>query len=189
MYWYEVFDDEQVQLRVRRRAAHQVMGLLAALSAFGCGGVILAELWGSWLTALGFAGLLALVAVVGTAASLARLRGIVWCVKLTSDHVVGYDYARRRVALDWDEVEMVDLAGRALRIVGRPTGPHVPSLLVPDSFAAFAALSHRVIRHAEDHAVPVCVDGRPWQLLDVGALYPFLQPCLAPADAPSGENR
>lgn len=189
MFWYEVFDDEHVQFRVRRRAARQVASMLAALAALACGGVILSEAWGSGWGAFGFAALLGLVAVIATAASLARLRGIVWCIKLSSHHVVGYDYARRRIALEWDDVELVDVTDQALLIVGRPTGPHIPTLLVPSRFASYVALSHRIIRYAEAHAVPVCVEGRPWQLLDVEALFPFLQPRLIAASAPSSDER
>lgn len=175
MFWYEVFDDERVQLRVRRRAARQVLGLVVALAALGCAGVLLASAWSSWFAPLGLVGLLGLAVVAMAATSLARLRGVVWCVKLAEDHIVGYDHARRRVAMEWTDVELVDITDGALIVLGRPSGARVPSLHVPTHFADFSALSHRITRYAERHAVPICVEGRPWQLLDVKQLFPFLE--------------
>ena len=173
--WYEVFDNEQVQLDTRKR-----VGRLAGLLVVGCGAVVgLAPLLALWNVSLVLvAGLVALV--LGSAFFLAsraflKLRSVVWCVKLSVHRVVGYDYARRKTVLSWTEIERVELDRGGLMIVAAPRGNRPGrQLRVPHLFPDFADLSHRAVDYAEAHGLPVCVDGRPWQLLDVATLYPFM---------------
>ncbi len=173
--WYEIFDNEQVQSDTRRQ-----VGRLAGLVVVGCGAVVgLAPLLALWVSSpflvAGLVGALLAGAFVGASRAFLRLRSVVWCVKLSVHRVIGYDYARRKTVLSWAEIERIELDRTGLLIVGAPTGNRPGRhLCVPHLFSDFTRLSHRAVEYAEAHGLPVCVDGRPWQLLDVATLYPFL---------------
>lgn len=176
--WYEVFDNEQVQLDTRRRVAQLVVVLAAGLG-LGVGAVpVLSFYLGSTLLALGLGGGIVLGVAAWTSRALLRLRSVVWCIKLSVHRIVGYDYARRKSTIPWTEVERVELDRSGLVIAEAPhEGIPGRVLRIPHLFPDFAALSHRVVEYAEAHGLPVCVDGRPWQFLDVEALYPFMAAC------------
>lgn len=176
--WYEVFDNEQVQLDTRRRVGRLVV-VLAVGAVVGTVSVpVLAAALGSTLTALGLGGAVVLAVVVWVSRAFLRLRSVVWCVKLSVHRVVGYDYARRKSTIPWTRVERVAL-DRAGLVIAEAPHEGIPGrvLRIPHLFPDFATLSHRVVEYAEAHGLPVCVDGRPWQLLDVAALYPFMAAC------------
>ncbi len=183
--WYEVFDNEQVQFDTRRR-----VGRLAGVLVVGCGAVVgLAPLLALWLPSPWLVAGLAGVALAGMFAwasrSFLRLRSVVWCVKLSVHRVVGYDYARRKTVLPWTEVERVEVDGAGLSLVAAPKQGRPGCVLrVPHLFPDFARLSHRAVEYAEAHGLPICVHGRPWQLLDVATLYPFLNDPAAARSAP-----
>ncbi|MEM1044005.1 MAG: hypothetical protein AAGI91_15435 [Bacteroidota bacterium] len=189
--WYEVFDNEQVQFDTRKW-----VGRLAGALVVGFGAVIgltpLLLLWlPSVLLVIGLVSALLTAMVVGASYAFLRLRSVVWCVKLSVHRVVGYDYARRRTVLSWDEIERVELDANSLSIVASPTEKRPGRVLrVPHVFADFARLSHRTVEYAESHSLPVCVEGRPWQLLDLEALYPFLAdtPITQPATLRRGRT-
>ncbi len=173
--WYEVFDNEEVQLDTRKH-----VGRLAGALVVGFGAILgLTPLLLLWVPSLVLvttlvSGSLA-VMVVGASYAFLRLRSVVWCVKLSVHRVVGYDYARRKTVLSWAEIERVELDKTSLSIVAAPKDGRPSRVLrVPHVFPDFAHLSHRTVEYAEAHGLPVCVEGRPWQLLDVGRLYPFL---------------
>lgn len=173
--WYEVFDNEQVQFDTRRR-----VGRLAGALVVGCGAVVvLTPLLILWVPSLvlvaGIVSALLAVMFVWASHAFLRLRSVVWCVKLSVHRVVGYDYARRKTILSWAEIERVEVDARALSIVASPKNGQTSRILrIPHLFPDFARLSHRAVEYAEAHGLPVCVEGRPWQLLDVETLYPFL---------------
>jgi hypothetical protein len=173
--WYEVYDDEQVQLRTRQRVGWLSTAAVAAL-AVGLGSLPLAVLFaGAPLLAAAaiLVGLLGALSFLGWRVN--RLRRVVWCLKLSVHRVVGYDYARRKTELPWSSVERVEVDGEGLLLVGVPPAVGAaPALRVPHLFPDYSALSHRVVEYAEAHGIPVCLEGRPWQLLDVRVLYPFL---------------
>jgi hypothetical protein len=178
--WYEVYDDEQVQLRTRQRVGWLSTAAVAAL-AVGLGSLPLAVLFAPapiLAAAAILGGILAALSVLGWQVN--RLRRVVWCLKLSVHRVVGYDYARRKTELPWPSVERVEVDGGGLLLVGvpPPSGP-TPALRVSHLFPDYPTLSHRVVEYAEAHGVPVCIEGRPWQLLDVRVLYPFLPPTAA----------
>ena len=176
-HWYEVFDNEEVQLYARKQATH--LTVCAAVT-------VLATLFG---TALGLEGWLPMPAVGGLliltwlgavhwmARRMRKLRRLVWCLKLSEERIVGYDYTRRKAIMDWHRVQRVDLTGDGLVIVG----PELFAFEIPHLFPDFAALSHRVVYYAEGHGIPVSIDGKPWEELDVYQLFPFL------ADDPSSD--
>jgi hypothetical protein len=172
--WYEVYDHEGVQLLTRQRvgwllAAAVAVLLIAIVSvpvALQYAPVPLALL----AVAAGF-----FVAIALLSRRLLRLRRVVWCVKLSVHRIVGYDYARRKLMLPWPSVERVEVDAEGLLVVGPPGGPGGPVVLrIPHLFADYPRLSHRVVEYAEAHGVPVCVEGRPWQLVDLSTLYPFM---------------
>ena len=177
--WYEVFDNEKVQQHARKQAAH--------LTAFAAAAVLV-TLFG---VALGAEGLLPMPAVggllmltwLGTVHWMARrmrkLRRVVWCIKLSEERIVGYDYTRRKAVMDWSRVQRVELTDDGLLLVG----PELFVFEIPHLFPDFAELSHRVVHYAEMNGVPVFIDGQPWPDLDVYQLFPFLTDDLS-SDAP-----
>ena len=178
-HWYEVFDNEAVQLYARKQAAH-----LTAVTA----GAILISLFGVALGSEDYVPLPAIgvlliltwfVTVHWLAYRMRKLRRLVWCIKLSEDRIVGYDYTRRKAIMNWDRVERIDLTRDGLLILG----PELFAFEIPHLFPDFAALSHRVVHYAEINAVPVSIDGQPWQELDVFQLFPFLADDLS-ADTP-----
>lgn len=176
--WYEVFDNEQVQLDTRRRVARLVAALATGLALGAVSVPVLAFYLGSTLLALGLGGGVMLATAVWTSRAFLRLRSVVWCVKLSVHRIVGYDYARRKATIPWTRVERVELDRAGLVIAEAPhEGIPGRTLRIPHLFPDFATLSHRVVEYAEAHGLPVCVDGRPWQFLDVEALYPFMAAC------------
>lgn len=170
MSWYDVYDNVEIQLITRRQAA-AVMVIAAIVLASSL-----------LLLALGIAGRFPLALSLLTAAAagggfswwlvrrIRRLRRIVWCVKLSREEVVGYDYARRRRSISWRQVERIDLGDGSLTIVG----PHPLSLEITHHFREFAQVSHRIIYYADHFGIPVFVNGKPWQHLDVYDVFPFL---------------
>lgn len=176
--WYEVFDNEQVQFETRKRVA-RLAGALTVLVAATLGlAPVLAHVLSSALLAIGLAGGLLLGTLVWSSRAFMRLRSVMWCVKLSVHRVVGYDYARRKAVLPWTEVERIELDDEGLLIIGAPREARPGRMLrIPYLFPDFSRLSHRVVEYAEAHGLPVCVDGRPWQFLDVTTVYPFMAAC------------
>lgn len=175
-YWYEVFDDEQVQLQTRLRVRRVVLGLAITLGMLAVLGPILVIGLPNQGLALGGLALAAVTAIGVASHLLIRLQRVMWCVKLSVHRIVGFDYARRKIALPWCDVERIDVDREGLLVVGMP-GPRGPGpvLRIPERYPEFSALSHRAVEYAEAHGVPICIDGRPWQLLDIAKLYPFLE--------------
>ena len=177
--WYEVFDNEEVQRHARKQATH----LTAAVAT-----TVVMTLFGMALGSEGFVplplvgGVLVvtwLVAVRWMANRMRKLRRLVWCVKLSEERVVGYDYTRRKAVMDWSRVQRVELTDDGLLLIG----PDLFAFEIPHLFPDFAELSHRVVHYAEMNVVPVFIDGQPWQDLDVFLLFPFLADDLS-SDAP-----
>lgn len=170
MPWYDVYDNVEVQLLTRRQAA-AVTGIVTVVLAVSAA-----------CLSLGLAGVLSLplavfvALLVGSAfiwwfvRRIRRLRRIVWCVKISREEVVGYDYGRRKRALEWSKVERVEVDDGSLTIVG----PQPVSLEITHLFADFHCVSHRIVHFADRHAIPIFVHGKPWQQIDVYAVYPFL---------------
>lgn len=176
--WYEVFDNEQVQFDTRKRVARLVGVLVVVLGTLACITPLLLIFLPSVLLVLGLVGIAVGGVLVWASRAFLRLRSVVWCVKLSVHRVVGYDYARRKSVLPWTEVERVELDEAGLLIAQAPAEGRPDRVLrIPFLFPDFALLSHRVVEYAEAHGLPVCVHGRPWQLLDLSTLYPFMAEC------------
>lgn len=176
---YTLFDANHIRRAAHRRVRRlygMVLGIiLMSLLSVGLGRAGLLST-SSIVWALGACWLLAVGVVVW---QIRRLRHTVWCVKVSPDALVGYDYTRHKTELAWPSIHRVDLTGDALVVV---QSPH-RFFEVSTSFPDYPVLSHQVVRLADDHGVPVCIEGQPWPQLDVYELYPFLtgEP---PADAP-----
>jgi hypothetical protein len=185
-HWYEVFDDEQVQLQTRLRVRRVVLGLAITLGMLAVIGPMLVIGLPDKGLALGGLALAAVAAIAVASHRLIRLQRVMWCVKLSVHRIVGFDYARRKIVLPWCEVERVEVDRKGLLVVGMP-GPQGPGpvLRIPERYPDFPALSHRAVEYAEAHGIPICIDGRPWQLLDIAKLYPFLERPTA-AERPGG---
>ncbi|MDX1548228.1 MAG: hypothetical protein R3247_14615, partial [Rhodothermales bacterium] len=113
-HWYEVFDNEEVQWQARRQATH--LTALAAGSVVAT--LVLAALALGHVLALPLAGVAVAVLWTGTVLWMARrqraLRRIVWCIKLSEDGAVGYDYTRSKHTLRWTGMARLELARRGL---------------------------------------------------------------------------
>ena len=168
--WYEVYDNVDVHLMTRKRAA--AMTAIVTLVIMFSIASLAVGLEGS--VPLPIAGLLIVAAwiVFGWWCALRyrSLRRQVWCVKLSDIEIVGYDYARRRSDVEWCRVARVEIGDAALFVVGRSG----LTLEIAHLFQDFAELSHRIMHYAERYGIPVYIDGRPWQQLDVYDVYPFL---------------
>ena len=169
-HWYEVFDNKEVQWQARRQAARvtasAVTAILAtfAITALGFEQVLPLQAVAALLLVLWF------VSVQWIARRMRRLRRIVWCIKLSRERIVGYDYTRRKAILPWAHVRRVEVTEHGLVI----SGPARFAFEIPHLFPDFAVLSHRVVYYAEQHAVPIFIDGQPWEKLNVYRLFPFL---------------
>lgn len=170
MSGYEVFDNDEVHWRTRKQAAH-----LTDTAAFAVGltlGVVALGLMHGipWIAV----GLLVTAIWIGAACWIAfrmrKLRRVAWCVKLSDQQFVSYDYTRKATQFDWACVQRVELRDEQLTIVGADER----LVEVPHLFPDFAALSHSIVHQAEEHGVAVTIDGTPWQQLDVYTLFPFL---------------
>jgi len=168
--WYEVFDNVNIQLETRKQAA-KLFGLVTAAVCLTIVGIILVLEMGFPFTLLGILlPPLWIVVIWFMAHRLQALRHVVWCIKLSDREVVGYDYARRKIRLDWIYVERIEITKMGMQIIG----PVPSSFVIPHLFPDFAELSHRVLHYADLYDIPIYVNGEPWQQLDVFDLYPFL---------------
>lgn len=176
------FDADEVHFRTRRQAL-RLSGLAAATAAGTLLAVLLAYAGTVSAPLAGVAVCLSWVGTVWwTARQRRRLRRVVWCVKLSREGAEGYDYARRRVRLRWEQVRRVELASGGLRLVGPPPCfMHVPAL-----FPDYVELGHQVADHAEGRAIPICIDGRPYEQMDVYGAFPDLAPPRRRGPSPRG---
>ncbi len=168
--WYETFENEEVQRYVRSQAATISLGAMGLFS-----GTALLLLFGAKLGMTSVHIILIILSSLLTYAvwggsRLRHIRQVLWCVKLSDRCVAGYDYARRLKKFDWINVQRIDLLDHALRV----EGANQKRFEVPHLFPDFATLSHRIMHYAEFYEIPVFVNGRPWQSLDVYAAFPSL---------------
>lgn len=171
-YWYEVFDNEDVQFSTRKQVG-ALGGLAAAAAAVTATGLAAGHIGVVPMpAALGALVLVWLGVIRYSTRRLERLRRVVWCVKISDRRVVGYDYARHRTTLDWLDVEHIVLTRESLLLAG----PDRRAIEVPVLFQDYAALAHRIVHYAEFYEVPVLVGDQPWQSIDVYAHFPELRP-------------
>lgn len=171
-HWYEVFDNEQVRLLTGKQAATLTVVPVSVLAAT----FVLVAMSRSGLLSEVTAGALIFPAWLGSLVWMVRrvlrLRRLVWCLKLSDEAIGGYDYARRQTVIRWDDVQRIQLTENGLIV----EGPEGRSLEISHLFPDFYILSHRIFQYAEANGVALYVNGRPWEEVDVYALYPMLGP-------------
>ncbi|MFW5972644.1 MAG: hypothetical protein ACOCTG_01520 [Bacteroidota bacterium] len=169
--WFEVFDNEEVQLTTRRKVTTLcVLVVSAVILTFVCA----IAAFSNQMTSSGGFWMVALIWTATAAwcgARLRRLRRVAWCLKVSNDSLVAYDYARKKTIIPWHDVSRIDWTGRSLLI----TGPPPCSIEIPDLFSDFAALSHTVYDCAARSNVPIYLESRELDDLDIHSVYPFLR--------------
>lgn len=169
------FEDFQALLdfQRRRRASIVVFALVAgAVVAFAPPLALVFE--GSLAVPIAGAAVLSAAALL-TIRRLVRLRRCVWCVQLTPRCVRFLLVDGRERETAWRQARRVELDADGLHVVGVDGTGREHRDTVPGDMPAFPALGHRAVSLAEAHGCPVCIDGRPWQFLDLERLYPFLR--------------
>lgn len=179
--WYQVYSDDAV-LRGAHRGARRVILAFALLS-----GVLVAAAPAAAVAWPGQAGAVVLLCGAGLSVyavwAIRRLSGLyhcVWRVDLSVHGAVGHGAGGRRTSLAWTALDRVDVSDEGLALSGRDETGHPVRLVVAASMPEFAALSHRVVEYAEAFRRPICVDGQPWEALDLTVLYPSIRPASAP---------
>jgi hypothetical protein len=178
--WYEVYDDQDALLDARRRVQRltRAYGLATLALAVGAPLAVLHLPQGPWLAAGAALGLLG--GGLYLLHALRTLHAVTWCIRL-SFHGFVADFGQRRTAMRWSNVARVEVDDEGLLVVGTDEGGAALRLRLPSSFPRYAQLSHRLVEYAEAHRRPIFVDGRPWQLLDLQVLYPFLGDAVSEA--------
>lgn len=169
--WYEVYDSDVVLLATRKRFAKLcITSAVATVLTLALLVYLLARpepyvfmSLGTVSVWLGF-GLWAI-------RRFHKLRRVVWCIKVSDRRVEGYNFARRRIYMDWTRIRRIDLTSNSIQVVGQ----FGQILDARHRFPDFTELSHRLVAHAEFYDVPVYIEGRPWQEVDVHDLYPYIE--------------
>ena len=170
-YWFEVFDNSEVQWLTRKRVA-KVTLVVPVASVLTLIGIILGPTWGLPIPLVGGFLLMAWSTLVWIILNrLQKLRRVVWCIKISERCVEGYDYTRKKPRFDWIRIARVELAQDGLLLVG----PEDATLEIPHLFPDFAALSPRIVFHADFYDIPIFINGQPWEEIDVYNLFPFLE--------------
>ena len=174
--WFQVFSDTTA-LHEARRGTHRVVALYTAASV-----ALLICAVGVGVARPEAAGAAALLGGVGlSACALVTLRRLgahqnrVWRIDLSVHQAVGHAVGGQHRALAWPTLDRVDVSARGLTLTGHDPDGRPVRIEVGPTMPDFAALSHRVVEYAEAFHRPVCVDGRPWESLDLTALYPSIR--------------
>lgn len=178
--WYEVFDNEEVQRYTRKRVVNLISGVAAGAL------LTLAFIFYTYLAPV--SPTMALMILCGIWLNVAawvlhrfeRLRRLMWCIKLSDRRIEGYDYARRKTVLDWTRVLRVELNRDGLIVVGDKD----TSIEVSHLFPEFSILSHRIEEYAAFYGIPILIDGRTLDDVDIA---PLLASPDAPLDPEPGE--
>ena len=178
--WFQVYSDDAV-LGQARRGARRVAVAFAIVS-----GVLVATAPLATVLWPGHAGVVALFSMAGlstfaiwTIRRLGHHHRAVWRVDLSVHHAVGHDAGGRRWTLAWTSLDRVDIGDHGLVLSGHDAGGQPVRLNVAASMPEFAALSHRAVEYAEAFRRPICVDGQPWEAIDLTVLYPSIRPASA----------
>lgn len=167
----KTFDSQNVQYETRRRVAYHT-GMFGALILLAAAILLLIATNVrhpfSWLAGIGTVCLLP-IAYLGY--RIYRLSQVVWYIKISSEHVEGYDYARRKVRLAWPTIKQIEISGNELTI----TTHDGRFITLPPDFTEFSAVGHCLFDHAQAKDVAIYVEGRAWDSLSVYTLFPFLE--------------
>lgn len=166
-----IFDSELVQSTVRERIAqYYSYGIIAIGASLGL--LYIASLPGvNTVVVLSVTSLLWLLGGRVVASNISELRNIVWCVKISERGVVGYDYARTRRAVDWEDIDRINLTEDGIQVLS----VHAQPLQVPHMFADYHDISHMLMDESEYRGIPLFVNGYPWHQATVYQLIPELK--------------
>lgn len=168
--WYEVFDNEDVQLSTRRKVtALSAVAAVAGTVTLICLSAISSGHIGLW-SAAAIVMPIWVLTTIWCIHRLRALRRVAWCLKISDDSVIAYDYSRKKILIPWSRINRVEWCGGSVRIVGPPPC----TIEIPCLFADFAALSHSLCAQAERHGVPIYIDGQGIDEINLYAVYPFL---------------
>ncbi len=170
-HWYEVYDSDEVLLVTRRQFIWLCMFSVVLAFVFALGMLFVV---GRPTPMYGLASVLIMIGGVGTVYLIRQfnqLRQVVWCVKLSDRRIEGYNYVRQRMRMDWTCIRRIELTRKSVQVIGNLGR----TLDVVHRFPDFVALSHRIVEYAEFYEIPVMIEGRPWQELDVHMVYPFIE--------------
>lgn len=184
MNWSEEYKDEAFRASTQRRVYVVTrLVLCGLLVAIFCVAAI------AWIKSV--PSLLAVIPIflTGVAFGLAsrrllHLRRNVWCMHLTRYRMTGINHLGHPFIFQWRTIEQVNLTDDGLTITGLNGHTKQQEIAcIPQSFRNYTNLAHRVVRCAEEYSVPVCINGRPWQLLSLVGLE------IPKAHSQSGESR
>lgn len=174
--WFQVFSDTAA-LHDARRGTHRVVVVYTATSV-----ALLVCAVGLGVAQPEIAGAAALLGGLGlTACALVTLRRLgahqnrVWRVDLSVHQAIGHTAGGQHRALAWSTLDRVDVGSRGLTLLGLDAHGRRVRIDVAATMPDFAVLSHRAVEYAEVFRRPVCVDGLPWESLDLTTLYPSIR--------------
>ncbi|MEM1115582.1 MAG: hypothetical protein AAF845_05265 [Bacteroidota bacterium] len=179
--WFQVYSDDAVLNGARRDARRIAIGFAVASGVLVASAPVVGVLWPGHASLIAAISLVVLTfCALATIGCLGACHRRVWRVDLSVRQAVGHDAGGRRLALPWTALDRVDVGDDALTLTGRSEDGRAVRIDVPASMPDFAALSHRAVEYAEAFRRPICVDGRPWEALDLTVLYPSIRATGAP---------
>lgn len=163
-----IFDAELVQLKTRRTVLN--------LSASICVAIVVAASIGfgakyqDMLSPLEGAAIIlsTIIYVIWALDRLQRARSVAWCLKITDDAIVGYDFSRQRRVIFWRDVTSIDVTESALHIHSSRRS----SLVIPHLYKEYEALGHVLLDYTESYGVLLTVNGTPMNEINVYQLFP-----------------
>lgn len=177
---FETYDAPDIQAQTRLNVQRLAYGVAAAFfatlfivflhqSGVISSAVVAWALFGTWF-----------LTVWCLSWRLQSLRRTVWCVKISPDQIIGYDYARRMTTLNWNDVMRVNMTDAHITVTQSP----YCYFEIPVVFPAYSHLAHRLVACAEDNGTDVYLDGRPWSAINIYKSFPFLLSDDSPSDPP-----
>lgn len=163
-----IFDAELVQLKTRRRVLNLTASVCVALvlaAGIGLGVKYQAVIHPAVAAVFIFA---ALGYVIWALDGLQRARSVAWCLKVTDDAIVGYDFSRQRRVIFWKDVASIDVTESALHI----HSTRKSSLVIPHLYKEYDALGHILLDYTEYYDVLLTVNGTPMNEINVYQLFP-----------------
>lgn len=173
--WSEVFVDDSVRHAAQRYARNVILSFGLFSAVLVCLAPLVTLFVPEFALAIAFVGLSALS--VSGAWVVHRLNPVqrrVWHVELSIREAVFIDVQGHRHGVLWPRIERLNLTDGGLTFVSRDRDGMIAEYHVPSAFCHYAAMSHRAVEYAEALRRPVCVDGQPWQSLDLRGVFPFL---------------
>lgn len=166
----QVFDSREVRYSTRKRVARYT-GVLIATAVFALVSACMLTYWipGSPLWAI-LLDVVWLLPIGYTGYKIYQFSSVAWCVKVYPDRIEGYDYARRKSAIPWNEISRVDFTDQHIVIFGDDG----QRLRISRLFENYRELGHNLLDRVLQSDVPVTIEGTEWASVDVKSSFPFL---------------